>query len=179
MAQKEGGTMRMRFLVAAALLLVAGAAFAADSAQLSVTVKETQILATPSALGTIVGVLAYGDKVTVLDQPANARKGWLKVKSSDGTLQGWIRAADLTKRAVAMSAGSQAASQTASSGDVAAAGKGFNKEVEAQYSQDQKLDYTWVNIMEGDREDKKEFKVSPQQVAAFMTSGGLNEGGAQ
>jgi hypothetical protein len=179
MPGKEGGTMRMRFFVAAALLLAAGAAFAADSAQLSVTVKETQILATPSALGTLVGVLAYGDKVTVLDQPASARKGWLKVKSSDGTLQGWVRAGDLTKRVVAMSAGSQAASQTASSGDVAAAGKGFNKEVEAQYSQDQKLDYTWVDIMQGDKEEKKEFKVSPQQVAAFITAGGLNEGGAQ
>jgi hypothetical protein len=70
-----------------------------------------------------------------------------------------------------MSAGSQAASQTASSGDVAAAGKGFNKEVEAQYQQDQKLDYTWVDRMEA-------FKVPPQQVAAFISAGGLNEGGA-
>jgi hypothetical protein len=162
--------MKSRAFLLIMLALAAGSAFAADSAQ-SVTIKEAQILATPSALGKLVGVLAYGDKVTVLDQPANAPKGWLKVKSSDGKLQGWIRSSALTKKDIAMSAGSQTASQTASSGDVAAAGKGFNKEVEAQYQQDQKLDYTWVDKMES-------FKVPPQEVAAFIAAGGLNEGGA-
>ena len=164
--------MRMRFIAAAALLLAASAAFAADMAQLSVTVKETQILDKAGIAGKILATVAYGDKVTVLDQPAGARKGWLKVQSADGKLQGWVRAADLTKRAVAMTAGSQAASQTASSADVAAAGKGFTKEIEAQYSKDQKLDYTWVDKMET-------FTVPSPQVQAFMAAGGIKEGGAE
>ena len=167
--------MRMRVCIVAMLLYAAaaGTTFAADQKQMSVTVKETQILATPSALGKLVGALVYGDRVTVLDQPADAPKGWLKVKSSNGKLEGWVRSSALTKKEIAMSAGSQTASQSASSGDVALAGKGFNKDVEAQYKQDQKLDYTWVDKMEA-------FKVPPQQVAAFITSGGLNQpGGAQ
>jgi hypothetical protein len=36
---------------------------------MSVTVKQTQVRATPSYLGKILGLLSYGDKVTVLDQP--------------------------------------------------------------------------------------------------------------
>jgi uncharacterized protein YgiM (DUF1202 family) len=163
---------KSRFFIAVLLVLAAGAAFAADATQLSVTVKETQILDKPSALGKVLGLLAYGEKVTVLDQPAGASKAWLRVKSSDGKLQGWVRSSALTKKEISMSAGTQTASQSASSADVAAAGKGFNKEVEAQYSKDQKLDYTWVDKMEA-------FKVPPEQVAAFMTSGGLREPGGE
>jgi hypothetical protein len=77
-----------------------------------------------------------------------------------------------------MSAGTDAASQSASSGDVALAGKGFNSDVEAEYKQNQKVDYTWVDNMQGNNDSKQEFKITPQQVAAFETSGGLT-GGAQ
>jgi hypothetical protein len=165
--------MKSRAFLMVVLALVAASAFAADSGQLSVTVKEAQVRATASALGKLVGVLAYGDKVTVLDQPAGAPAGWLMVKSADGKLQGWVKSAALTKKEIAMSAGSKTASQTASSGDVALAGKGFNKDVEAQYKQEQKLDYTWVDRMET-------FTVLPEQVAAFLTAGGLTEqGGAK
>jgi hypothetical protein len=162
---------KSRVFIAVLLVLAAGTAFAAD--QLSVTVKEAQVRATASALGKLVGVLAYGEKVTVLDQPAGAPTGWLMVKSADGKLQGWVKSAAMTKKDIAMSSGSKTASQTASSGDVALAGKGFNKDVEAQYKAEQKLDYTWVDKMET-------FTVAPEQVAAFLTSGGLaDQGGAK
>jgi len=56
---------------------------------------------------------------------------------------------------------------------VALAGKGFNKEVEAQYKDEKQLDYTWVDRMEG-------YRVSPEQVLAFLQAGGLPvPGGAQ
>jgi hypothetical protein len=178
MSRKEGGMMRMRFLIAAAFLLAAGAAFAAD--QMSVIVSETRVMATPSALAASQGVLNYGDRVTVLEQPAGSRKDWLKVRGPDGKVVGWVRISALDKRVVAMKAGSGAAAQSASSGDVVAAGKGFNSDVEAEYKRDQKLDYTWVDNMQGDNDKKKEFMVSPQMVAAFMSAGGLtDEGRAQ
>jgi hypothetical protein len=161
--------MRMRFFIAAALLLAAGSAFGAD--QMSVTVKQTQVRDKPSYLGKILGVLAYADRVTILDQPAGTPKGWLKVQGPDGRLQGWVNASALVKNKIALAAGSENVQSEASSGEVVAAGKGFNSDVEAQYKKDQKLDYAWVDKMEA-------FDVSPEKVSAFLTQGGLT-GGAQ
>jgi hypothetical protein len=55
--------VRVRACVVGVLLcaVAVGTAFAADQKQMSVTVKETQVRATPSYLGKILGVLAYGD----------------------------------------------------------------------------------------------------------------------
>jgi hypothetical protein len=171
MPGKEGGMMRMRFFAAAVLLLAAGVSFAAD--QMSVTVKQTQVRDKPSYLGKVLGLLTYGDRVTILEAPAGTPKGWLKIQGPDGKLQGWVNASALTEKQIVMKAGTDTASQSASSGDVALAGKGFNSDVEAQYKKDQNLDYTWVDRMEA-------YKVTPQQVSSFLTQGGLSEpGGAQ
>jgi uncharacterized protein YgiM (DUF1202 family) len=170
----EGNGMRRLFLPIVGVLLLATAAFAAaDANQKSVTVKQTQVRATPSYLGKILGLLSYGDKVTVLDQPADAPKGWLKVSGPAGKLTGWVNISALTTKEIALKSGSGDVAQTASSGDVALAGKGFNADVEAQYKQDQKLDYTWVDKMEA-------YKVTPEQVSVFLSQGGLSEpGGAR
>jgi uncharacterized protein YgiM (DUF1202 family) len=160
-----------RLLIAVFFLLAVGAAFCAQQ-QMGVTVKETQMRATPTYLGKIVGLLKYGDRVTVLDQP-DAPKGWLKVKSPDGKLQGWVNVSALTDKPVALKAGSEQVSQQASTGDVALAGKGFNADVEAQYKEQENLDYTWVDKME-------RYSAAPERIAAFIAAGGLVEqGGAQ
>jgi hypothetical protein len=169
MPVKEGGMMRMRFLVAAALLFAACSAFAAD--MMYVTVKQTQIRDKPSYLGKVLGApLVYGDRVTILDQPSGTPQGWLKILGPDGKLQGWVNSSSLIKKQIVMKAGSETASQQASSGDVALAGKGFNSDVEAQYKKDQNLDYTWVDKMEA-------YKVTPQEVSTFVVDGGLQGGG--
>jgi uncharacterized protein YgiM (DUF1202 family) len=161
--------MRKRFLVGAAFLLAALAVFAAD--QMSVTVKQTQVRDKPSYLGKILGLLSYGDRVTVLDQ---STKGWVKIVGPDGKLRGWVSAPALQTKKIELAAGSQNVEQSASSGEVALAGKGFNETVEKQYKQDGKLDYTWVDRM-------GQITVSPDQLSAFITQGGLSspEGGAQ
>jgi hypothetical protein len=155
------------------LACAAGSLFAAAPKQMSVTVKETQVRDKPNYLGKVLGVLAYGDRVAVLDQPADAPKGWLKVAGPDGRLQGWVNSSALTQKEIVMKSGDAAVSQTASSSDVALAGKGFNSDVEAQYKQDKKLDYAWVDAMES-------YRVEPQKVSQFLSQGGLTEpGGAQ
>ena len=159
--------MRMRIFIAAALLLVVGGAFAAD--KMSVTVKQTQLRDKPSYLGKILGVLNYADRVTLLDLPAGTPKGWLKIEGPDGK-QGFVNVSSLTKNTVVLAAGSKNVESEASSGEVVAAGKGFNSDVEAQYKKDQKLDYTWVDKMEG-------FATAPEKVTAFLTQGGLQGGG--
>jgi len=162
------------FLVTVGCLVLASvAAFAADVTQMNVQVQETKIRATPSALGKIVGSLVYGDRVTILDQPAGSPKSWRKVSVPGRNLQGWVSLSALTDKPIKLQAGSETAQTGASSGEVALAGKGFNEEVEKQYKADGKLDYAPVDRMEA-------YKPTDDQVAAFLQKGGLNTpGGAQ
>ncbi len=125
-------------VVAACLMLASAAAFAADQPKMSVTVQEVKVRATPSALGKIVGTLVYGDRVTVLDQPAGSPQTWRKVNMPEKGIQGWVSLSALTEKEIKLQAGSQTAQTGASSGEVALAGKGFNEEVEKQYKADGK-----------------------------------------
>jgi len=151
-----------------ALLLVAGLSTAQTPRQMSVTVKETQVRATPSYLGRILAVLSYGDRVDVLAEQA----GWARVRLPRG--EGWVHLSALTNKSIVLQSGSRDVSSGASSGEVALAGKGFNQEVEDKYRQENQLDYTWVDRMSG-------VAVTPEEVLAFLQEGDLNTeiGGAQ
>ncbi len=159
--------------VAACLVVASTAAFAAGPSQMSVTVQEVKIRATPSALGKILGSLVYGDRVTVLDQPAGAPQSWRKISVPQKGIQGWVSLSALTEKEVKLQAGSEQVQHGASSGEVALAGKGFNEDVEKEYKSEGNLDYTWVDRM-------ATYKPTDDQVAAFLRDGGLNTtGGAQ
>jgi SH3-like domain-containing protein len=160
--------MKKRTILAAVLLLAAAAIFAAPK-QMSVNVKETQVRATPSHFAKVLAVVKYGDRLEVVQE----QSGWAKVSLSGGKLQGWVSLSALQDKRIALTAGQAGSTSGASSGEVALAGKGFNKEVEAQYKDEKQLDYTWVDRMEG-------YRVSPEQVLAFLQAGGLPApGGAQ
>jgi SH3-like domain-containing protein len=156
-------------LVMTVLLTVAAGIVSAAPQSMSVTVRETQVRATPSFLGAVLAVLAYGDRVDILA----TERDWMKVALPGGK-QGWVHQSALTEKRVVLQAGSGSVEQSASGDEVALAGKGFNKEVEAQYKAENNLDYTWVDRMEG-------FVVSPQQVLAFVEAGELRwaEGGVR
>jgi SH3-like domain-containing protein len=159
--------MNKRSILAVALALAGLATLAA--APMSVNVKETQIRATPSYLGKILAIARYGDRLEVLQK----QNGWAKVNLPSGKGQGWINLSALQDKRIVLKAGEAAAAGGASSGEVALAGKGFNKEVEAQYRDETQLDYTWIDRMEG-------WRVSPEQVSGFLQAGGLQTaGGAQ
>jgi hypothetical protein len=164
---------RVHLAIAACLLLASTAAFAADQSQMSVQVQQVKVRATPSALGKIVGSLAYGDRVTILDQPAGAPQSWRKISMPEKSITGWVSLSALTEKEIKLQAGSEAAQTGASSGEVALAGKGFNEDVEKQYKSEGNLDYTWVDRM-------ATYNATDDQVAAFLQKGGLNTtGGAQ
>jgi len=157
-----------RIIAAVVLLLIAAAAFAAPK-QMSVTVKETQVRATPTYMGKILAVVKYGDRLEVLEE----QSGWAKVTIPGGKGQGWVNLSSLTAKQIVLKAGESGGTSGATSGEVALAGKGFNKEVEAQYRDEKQLDYSWIDAMET-------YRVSPEQVAAFLQAGGLPAvGGAQ
>jgi len=147
-------------LLAALLFLAAAASLCAKP--MSVTVKETQARATPSFLGKVAATLVYGDRVEVLEE----RGGWVRVTLPGGKGSGWVHGSALTEKRIVLKAGASNVEQTASGAEVALAGKGFNKEVEAQYRQNTDLDYTWVDRMEL-------FLVSTQQISAFLRQGEL------
>jgi SH3-like domain-containing protein len=160
--------MRKIALLCVAALMLATAAAAEQPKRMSVNVKETQVRATPSFLGKVLGPLAYGDGVQV----AETQKGWVKVKSADKGLSGWVAESALTAKRVVLGTGQGSAEQGASSGEVALAGKGFNSQIEAENKQDASFDYATVDRME-------KIAVAPEAVSAFVEEGKLAQGGAK
>jgi uncharacterized protein YgiM (DUF1202 family) len=154
----------LRAVVSVCALVVAAATAGAE--QMSVAVKTASLRDRPSFTGKIVGTLAYTDRVTVEE----TRGDWLRVSYAPKSVQGWVTKASLQTQAIALASGSAAAGTTASSGEVALAGKGFSEEVEAEYRKDTKLDYAAVDAMEA-------YHVAPEAVAVFVNQGDLSVNG--
>jgi hypothetical protein len=148
--------------VLACLSLAAGSALGASPEKRSVQVRKADLRPTPSYLAKPSGALAYGDRVTVLEQ----KEGWFRV-SLDGAEPGaWVNGSALTKKTIVLKAG-DAAQTAASSGELALAGQGFNSDVEAKFRADHKdIDFKWVDRMEKRR-------VTPEQSRDFLKDGGL------
>lgn len=140
--------------------LVATSAWAAK--EMSVQVRDGQLRSRASFLGTVVGAVAYGDRVTV----SQTQAGWCEVSIAGKT--GWIHESALTPKRVVLSSGTaDARVQSVGSEEVALAGKGFNKEVEAEYKkQNPTLDYAWVDWM-------GQQKIPNDQLVQFLKQGGL------
>ena len=128
------------WILAGCMALVATAAWAAK--EMSVQVRDGQLRNRGSFLGTVVGTVAYGDRVTVNQTQA----GWCEVSIAGKT--GWIHESALTPKKVVLASGTTDARAGASGEEVALAGKGFSKEVESEYKkQNKNVDYTWVDWM--------------------------------
>ncbi|MBN1508306.1 MAG: SH3 domain-containing protein [Sedimentisphaerales bacterium] len=154
----------MRIRVLAALLAIsAGAAIAAP---MTVQVRSGKVRATPSQLGAVVTTLEYGAKV----QAGTPEKGWYPVTTADGKT-GWLHGSTLSKKPIAMRAGTSDAATGVSSDEVALGGKGFNEQVEAKLRKEGKLDYAWVDRM-------ATHNMSPDQLVEFRMHGHL-PGGAR
>jgi len=106
------------------------------------------------------GNLQMGDQVSVLQINGN----WAEVRSTaNQSLTGWVSVGNLSHRLVVAEGSSVTASE------VALAGKGFNKEVEAAYQSEGNLNYADVDRMES-------ITVSQDDLLAFITEGRLSTG---
>ena len=149
-----------RWLAMATIALAATGAWAAK--EMSVQVREGQLRNRASFLGAVTGTVAYGDRVTVNQLQA----GWCEVATAAGAV-GWIHESALTAKRVVAGSGMDDARTGASGEEVALAGKGFSKEVEAEYKkQNAKLDYAWVDRM-------LQFDVPVGQLVDFLKQGDL------
>jgi uncharacterized protein YgiM (DUF1202 family) len=151
-----------------ALLLLAAGALAAGPIAMSVQVKNTQVREQPSFLAKVLSSLNYGDRLQVVEQQGD----WSKV-SAPGGQAGWVHTSALTKKKIALQAGSQNAQTAASGEELALAGKGFNSDVEADFkAKNRNIDFTWVDKME-------KIKILPGPMQQFLKEGGIQplEGG--
>ena len=151
--------MKKWILICCAALMATGAWAAKE---MSVQVRDGQLRNRASFLGAVVGTVAYGDRVTVNQTQA----GWCEVSLAGKT--GWIHESALTPKKVVLASGTtDARVQSVGSEEVALAGKGFSKEVEAEYKkQNQNVDYTWVDWM-------GQQTVATERLIAFLKQGNL------
>lgn len=151
-------------LIAAPALVIAQ-----QPQQMSVAVKEAPVRDRPSFTGKVIGTLVYADRVKIEETKGD----WLRISfAPKGIASGWVPKSAVQVQEIVLKAGDKAVGTSASSGEVALAGKGFSEEVEAEYRKDKKLNYAAVDKMEA-------FRVSPEAVSQFAAQGGLTvEGGA-
>lgn len=159
-----------RVLSALGLMAIVATAGYTDLGLMSVQVKEGQLRATPSFLGTITGQVAYGERVEALQQQGD----WISVKNRSSQT-GWIHQSALNKKQVSLGAGSLGGPAGTTTQEIALAGKGFNADVESQYRKGHAgADYASVDRMES-------MRVSPTEITQFIKDGALkpSEGGSK
>ena len=163
--------MKHRFFMICLLLFLGLPIVAAPvPSRMNVQVQSGQIRATPTFLGKVLGTLAYGVSVEILQ----IKGDWLQVKAAQGQV-GWVHKSALTTKRVSMSAGTSTAKSTASSDELALAGKGFNSDVEREYkAKNKNLNFDAVDRME-------KLKIPATEMQAFLTTGAVKppEGGVR
>jgi Bacterial SH3 domain len=142
-------------------------AFAVEQKMMSIQVKKGEIRSTPSFLGVVVARVSYGDRVWVREE-----KGpWVKISLPGHNNEGWIHHSALTEKKIVFNAGAANVQTSASSNELALAGKGFNEQVENEFKeQNPKINYAWVNRME-------KFVVSEKEIKQFLKDGKLTPKG--
>ena len=160
--------LKTSFMIFLLIGLNAFPAFAVEQKMMSIQVKKGEIRSTPSFLGVIVARVSYGDRVYVREEKGS----WVKVRMPGHTNEGWIHASALTFKKIVFNAGAADVQTSASSDELALAGKGFSKQVENEFKEkNPKINYAWINRME-------KFVVSEKQIKRFLKDGKLSpEGG--
>ncbi|MDR2606754.1 MAG: SH3 domain-containing protein [Treponema sp.] len=128
-----------------------------------VAVKEAAVKASSGAFAEDAGVFSFGDSVQVIQEKGK----WVEVQAHNNTrtpnLKGWVAAGSLSSRRVV------AGNRSASTGELALAGKGFSPEVERAYSRGEKLDYRDIDAMEA-------VNIPGKELLRFLTEGHLSLG---
>jgi hypothetical protein len=151
------------------LAVIAGIASGQQLKMMTVQVKEGQVRSAPTFIGGIVGAFSYGDPVI-----ADEEKGdWIRVRMAGSPVKGWMHISALTKKKLMLRAGADV-KQSATSDELALAGKGFSSEVEKAFKiQNPQLSFKWIDKME-------KFAVTQSQMQQFLKAGGISpEGGAR
>jgi len=163
-------TFLLVVLYAAGVVLGAPAAGSAATGSMSVQVKQSPVRTAPSFLARIIASLQYGDRVYVVSH----RGTWTQVFVGTAGIKGWVHSSALTRKKIILKAGADDVNKTATSDELALAGKGFNKQVEGEFkSKNRNLDYTRIDKME-------KVKVPQDDIRKFLKEGAVSpQGGVQ
>lgn len=157
---------RLKLLIAA-ILVVFVAVILAET--LVVKVKTTNLKKEPVFYSSTIVVLNAGDQVEKIDE----QQGWYKVRTDKG-LAGWLHSSAVQEKKFSLLALDKSVASEASAKEVSLAGKGFNKQVEAQY----KASNPAISFVVVDKMVK--LRVSTKQLVDFIKKGKLGEfGGAK
>ena len=136
--------------------------FHAHAESIYIQQKQTLLKEAPSFLAKTVATCKYGDEVKVIEE----KEKWKKV--SFGTKKGWIFASAAVDT-LNYSSGASNAPSSVSSNEVMLAGKGFNKQVESTYREENpKLRFDLVDAMEKE-------SIKPQVQSSFAQVGQLKQ----
>lgn len=128
--------------------------------RMRVEVKEGQLRKSPSFLGQIVARLPFGTSIGVL----NEQGAWVEVRA--GQDQGWLHTSALNSGRAGLTSGGEVGS-SATSDEVALAGKGFDQTVENTFrQQNPKLDFAMIDRMES-------YQVTSEEIHHFLSQGEL------
>lgn len=162
----------VKAVAGAAALVACLATLAWAAAQtMSVQVREGQLRRDPSFLSPVVGTLGYGTRVSNEQEQGS----WIKVRAGQGAT-GWMHLSALTEKQLELKPGAAPAGSSASREEMALAGKGFNKDVEADFkNKNKETNFEAVNRMEA------AYNFQAPEMTAFLQKGGVQpkEGGAQ
>jgi len=161
---------RLLPLILCLCVLGTSVAWSADDGSMSVQVKQSQVRTAPSFLARIIATLNYGDRVYIVSRQGT----WSQVLLASKGVQGWVHSSALTTKKIVLKAGATDVNQSATSDELALAGKGFNKKVEGEYRNNNKtLDYATIDQME-------QMKVSQKAIRQFLKEGAVSpQGGVQ
>jgi uncharacterized protein YgiM (DUF1202 family) len=141
------------------LLASAAAAQIREGQTVYVTAKSLPVKSGTGFFARTLGTLKYGDPVTVL----RVNGKWAEIQSAV-QITGWTVQTSLSTKRVTVSGGSSASSR-----EVAMAGKGFTEEVENAYKAGHTADYGAVDAVEANT-------VSDSELLAFIRDGRLSMG---
>jgi len=131
---------------------------------MSVQIRNGVVRSTPTFFGEVMATTAYGDRVVLRGE----RGAWKNVTVQAKRATGWMHESALTRREIVLRAGDSDVKASASSDEIAIAGKGFNTEIEAAFKRKNRdVDFTWVDRME-------RIAFSGQELLRFLREGHLN-----
>lgn len=143
------------------LLILVSAPVSSHAETLTVITKQNAIRTSCQFFAPVKAMVYYNDVLEVTSKQGD----WYQVKFKG--LPGCIHKSAVDKKSFTLNKFTGSQGQTAASGEVALAGKGFNPQVEAAYKKSNPgLNYTAVNRVEG-------YTVSDKQVLQFIQTGRL------
>ncbi|MDR0555031.1 MAG: SH3 domain-containing protein [Treponema sp.] len=144
-------------------LAIAGGAMAQTlvGRTMFVAVKNAELKSSTGFFAETLGILEYGEQVTVLKE--NGR--WVEVRwAKRASLTGWMISSGLTSKRI--TAASENGRASASAHELALAGKGFSQEVERLYQRETALNYSGIDALESQ-------SLTNEELYSFLVEGHL------